>query len=144
MKFAEFKSGMVIESRPYRVEAAEIVEFASRFDPQWIHTDAARAQSGRWGGLIASGWHSCSIAMRLAVDTALADSECYGSPGVEYIKWPAPLRAGDTVRLKLHILEARRSASGRAGVVRWQWFLLTQGQETVVELVATSLFNPPP
>ncbi|HEY5102409.1 MAG TPA: MaoC/PaaZ C-terminal domain-containing protein [Steroidobacteraceae bacterium] len=142
MKFSEFTTGMVLQSRPYRVEASEIVEFATRFDPQWFHTDAAQAHQGRWGGLIASGWHSCSIAMRLAVDTALVDSESYGSPGVDYIKWPAPLRAGESVQLHLHILEARRSSSGRVGVVRWQWFLKTPAGDTVVELVATSLFSP--
>ena len=82
MKFAEFKDGMLIKAGPVIVTEAEILEFARKFDPQWFHTDPKRAAEGRWGGLIASGWHTCALAMRMAVDAALHDSESFGSPGL--------------------------------------------------------------
>src|SRR3546814_17845948 len=74
MKFAEFKEGMLIHAGPVTVTEAEMLHFARQYDPQWFHTDVERAAQGRWGGLIASGWHTCALAMRMAVDAALHDS----------------------------------------------------------------------
>src|SRR5690606_34535098 len=67
MKFAEFKEGMVIHGGPLTVTEAEVLAFARQYDPQWFHTDVERAEQGRWGGLIASGWHTCAMTMRMAV-----------------------------------------------------------------------------
>jgi acyl dehydratase len=92
--------------------------------------------------LIASGWQSCAVAMKLVVDHVLADSESFGSPGLEYVKWPAPVRAGDALTLSITVLEARRSQSRpELGVVRWQWELRNERGETAVDLIATSLFD---
>ncbi len=77
MKFAEFSAGQVIEAGPYEVSEEEIVRFATAYDPQWFHTDAQAAKGGRFEGLIASGWHTCGIAMRLVADAALAGSESW-------------------------------------------------------------------
>ena len=82
MKFAEFHAGQVIELGPYTVDEAEIVDFAQHWDPQWFHTDADAAVEGPFHGLIASGWHSCCIAMRLVAEQVLAGSESYASPGL--------------------------------------------------------------
>src|SRR3546814_16213868 len=71
MKFAEFKEGMLIHAGPVTVTEAEMLHFARQYDPKWFHTDVERAAQGRWGGLIASGWHTCALAMRLAVAEAL-------------------------------------------------------------------------
>ena len=78
MRFSAFAPGMVITAGPYAVSEAEVLQFAKAFDPQWFHTDPEAAQSGRFGGLIASGWHTCSIAMRLIADKArdLAQRGC--------------------------------------------------------------------
>jgi acyl dehydratase len=142
MRFADFHTGMVIDVGARRaVTEAEIVEFASRYDPQWFHTDPVRAQSSRWNGLISSGWMTCAIAMELAVKSVLADSESIGSPGVEQIKWPHPLRPGDEVGLRVEVLGSRVSRSGSMGVVRWRWLLETQRGATVLDLIATSLFG---
>jgi acyl dehydratase len=82
MKFAEFYIGQQIEIGPYQVSQAEIIEFAERYDPQWFHTDPESSAQGPFEGLIASGWHSCGIAMRMAVDQVLKGSESCGAPGV--------------------------------------------------------------
>ena len=141
MKFADFKAGMVIPGGRRTVTEQEIIEFATRYDPQWFHTDPVRAAGSSWQGLIASGWMTCSIAMQLAVTSVLWDSESIGSPGAEELKWPNPLRPGDEVELRMEVLEARLSRSGRRGVLRWRWILTTQRNEPVLDLTATSLFD---
>lgn len=142
MRFADFHPGQVLEAGPYEVGEAEIVDFASRYDPQWFHTDPRAAAAHRFGGLIASGWHTCAIAMRLVVDSVLAGSESFASPGLEHVRWPHPVRPGDRLRLRARVLEVRRSASRSGlGILRWQWSLRNQADVEVLELEATSLFD---
>lgn len=142
MKFAELHEGRVIEAGPRALDADELARFATTYDPQWFHVDAAAAERGPYHGLIASGWHTCAIAMRLAVDAVLEGSETFGSPGLAYIKWPNPVRAGDHLRLRVTILESRRSSSRpQLGIVRWRWQLLTGEGLEVLDLEATNLFD---
>jgi acyl dehydratase len=141
MRFEQIQAGMVIDGGRRAVTEAEIIEFASRYDPQWFHTDPVRAQQSRWNGLISSGWMTCAIAMELAVKNVLADSESIGSPGVEQLKWPNPVRPGDELHLSIEVLETRISRSGAVGVVRWRWVLTTQARVTVLDVIATSLFQ---
>jgi acyl dehydratase len=142
VKFADITPGRVIVLGPVSLSEAEIVAFARTWDPQWFHTDADRARESRWGGLIASGWQSCVVAMKLAVDQVLADSESFGSPGLEYVKWPAPVRPGDRLTLTITVLDVRRAQSRPGlGIVRWRWELANERAETAVDLVATSLFD---
>jgi acyl dehydratase len=144
MKFAELRAGMVFSGgRSEPVTEQAIIEFAKRYDPQWFHIDPARAAASRWQGLIASGWHTCSIAMQLLVTHVLADSESIGSPGLEQVRWPSPLRPGDAVELEIHVLETRLSSSGKMGIVRWRWLLTTQAGAQVLDVVGTSLFELP-
>jgi acyl dehydratase len=140
VKFAEFQVGQVLEAGPYVVSEAEILDFARQWDPQWFHTDVAAAEQGPFQGLIAGGWHSCGIAMRLAADAFLAGSESYASPGLAYLKWLNPVRPGDQLRLKAEVLETRLSRSG-LGVLRWRWLLLNQAGTEVLDVEATSLFK---
>jgi acyl dehydratase len=142
VKFADFHAGQVIEAGPYAVGEAEIVQFARAYDPQWFHTDAQAAAAGRFGGLIASGWHTCAIAMRLATDAALHGSESFASPGVEKIRWPNAVRPGDELRLKATVIETRRARSQPTlGILRWRWQLTNAGGAEVLDLEATSLFD---
>lgn len=142
MKFAEFHIGQVIEAGPYRVDEAEIIGFAAAYDPQWFHTDRDAAEHGRFGGLIASGWHTCGIAMRLVADAALRGSESFASPGLAYLRWPHPVRPGDSVSLRATVLEVRRSRQRPAlGILRWRWQLHKPGGLEVLDLEATSLFD---
>ena len=142
MKFAEFRQGMVIKGGPMVVKEDEILEFARRYDPQWFHTDVQRAAEGRWGGLIASGWHTCAMAMRMAVDAVLHDSESFGSPGLGEVRWRVPVRPNDTLTLQMRVQGARSSSSREdLGIVTWVWVVYNQHDEAVLELDATSLFD---
>ena len=142
MKFAEFHAGQVIEAGPYHVSEAEVLEFARAYDPQWFHTDPQAASQGRFQGLIASGWHTCGIAMRLLADAALKGSESFASPGLEYVKWKQPVRPGDALTVRATVLETRRSKSqGKLGILRWRWQLFNASGTEVLDLEATSLFD---
>ena len=142
MKFAEFHAGQVIEAGPYDVSEAEVVGFATAYDPQWFHTDAAAAAHGRFGGLIASGWHTCGIAMRLVADAALQGSESFASPGLAYVKWPHPVRPGDRLTVRATVLETRCARSQPTlGILRWRWQLFNGEGAAVLDLEATSLFD---
>lgn len=145
MRFAEFHEGQVIEAGPRVVTEPEVLAFARDWDPQWFHTDAEAAAAGPFGGLIASGWHTSAIAMRLVVDAVLADSESFASPGLEHLKWPNPVRPGDSLRLRAEVIEVRRSEKRPTlGILRWRWQLFNQRDLPVLELVATSLFKLEP
>jgi acyl dehydratase len=141
VKFAEFHEGQVIEAGPYQVTEAEVLQFARAYDPQWFHTEPEAALDSPFGGLIASGWHTASIAMRLVVDAALKGSESFASPGLAYLKWPNPVRPDDSLRVMAEVLEVRRSDKRpNLGILRWQWRLFNQRKLMVLELEATSLF----
>jgi len=142
MKFAEFHIGQQIEIGPYQVSQAEIIEFAERYDPQWFHTDPSSAAQGPFEGLIASGWHSCGIAMRMVADQVLQGSESYASPGLKYLKWLYPVRPGDSLSLQLTVTEVRRSSKQPdLGILEWRWLLRNQRSIDVLDLEATSLFK---
>jgi acyl dehydratase len=142
MTFEEFHSGQRLVYGPVTITEAEILAFANAYDPQWFHADVGRARDGRWNGLIASGWHTCAVAMRLVVDGALRGSESFGSPGLEYLKWLAPVRPGDALTVHAEVLDARRSERNPSlGVLRWRWELVNQDGAAVLDLVATSLFD---
>lgn len=142
MKFADFSAGQMLEAGPVVVDEASIVAFARDYDPQWFHLDAARSASGRFRGLIASGWQTCGIAMRLAVQGFLHDSETFASPGLAYLKWPHPVRPGDSLRFRGDVIEARVARSNpELGILRWRWRLFNQHDREVLDLEATSLFD---
>jgi acyl dehydratase len=141
VKFSDFSVGQIISAGTHTVEESSIVQFGAQFDPQPFHVDKAAATAGHWHGLIASGFHTCSIAMRLVADNILRGSDSYASPGLEHVKWPAPVRPGDSLALKVEVLDVRRSRSGKYGIVRWQWSMANQRSETVLDLIATSLFG---
>ncbi len=143
MKFAELRPGLVLSAGRRAITEQEVIEFATRYDPQWFHTDPERARASRWQGLIASGWHTCSIAMQLLVTHVLAGSESIGSPGLEQVKWPNPLRPGDEVELRVEVLQTRISSSGKVGIVRWRWLLTTLPGVAVLDIIGTSLFELP-
>ncbi|WP_322997035.1 MaoC family dehydratase [Castellaniella sp.] len=142
MKFKEFEPGQIIKHGPITVDEAEMLAFAKAYDPQWFHLDAARAEDGRWGGLIASGWMTCGLAMRMAAEAALAGSESFGSPGLERLRWMVPVRPGDQLRLEATV-DSKRISSSRddLGIMRWTWRLFNQNDQQVLELEVTSLFD---
>lgn len=142
MKFKDFAAGQVLEAGPVSVDEDEILAFARDYDPQWFHADRQRADAGRFGGIIASGWQTCALAMRLAVDAFLHDSESFASPGLAYLKWSNPVRPGDRLHLRADVLETRVSRSNPSlGILRWRWRLVNQDGKEVLDLEATSLFD---
>ena len=140
MKYAEFQPGQVLHAGPYTVSEEEILAFATQWDPQWFHIQPEAAAQGPFKGLIASGWHTCCIAMRLAVDTYMADSGSYVSPGLESVRWLHPVRPGDALRLAITVVEKRTSKSGM-GVIRWDWEVVNQDDTPVLQIAATNLFS---
>jgi acyl dehydratase len=142
MRFADFYVGQVITLGPVSLSERQVVEFARDYDPQWFHTDPEAAARSRWGGLIASGWQTCALAMRLACNHVLAGSESIGSPGVAYLKWPAPVRPDEPLTLRIEVLEVRRSERRPGlGLMRWRWHLRHADGRDALELEATSLFE---
>ena len=142
MKYADLTPGRVIDCGTASLTEEEIVAFARDYDPQWFHADPERAGKGQWNGLIASGWQTCGIVMRLVVRAILDGSESFASPGLSYLKWESPVRAGDILRGTVEVIERRTAKSNPSlGIVRWRWRLHNQDGVQVLDLEATSLFN---
>ncbi|MEE9448149.1 MAG: MaoC family dehydratase [Arenicellales bacterium] len=143
MRFHEFSINQVIKAGPYLVTEAEILKFATAYDPQWFHTQPEQAKQGFFKGLIASGWHTCSIAMRLMADEALQDSGSFASPGLSYIKWRNPVRPNDELSVQATVLELKQSLKKGPplGILVWRWQMFTQEQLEVLDLEVTSFFD---
>jgi len=107
----DFVPGSVREFGPAVVGEAEIIEFARRYDPQPIHIDPEWARTGPFGGLIASGWHTAAVAMRLLVDQYLPTAASLASPGIDELRWLRPVRPGDELRVRVTVIESRPSRS---------------------------------
>lgn len=107
--FEDFTPGEVIPLGSYLVEREEMVEFARRYDPQPFHVDEQAARASAFGGLAASGWLTAAVWMRLAVDTVLGDAAGLGSPGVDRLRWEAPVRPGDVLTGSLQVENATPS-----------------------------------
>ena len=133
--FEDYAPGAVYEYGEIPVTAAEIVEFARRFDPQDMHVDPEAAAQGRFGGLIASGWHTAAMMMRLFADNFLSKVASLASPGIDELRWLQPVRPGDTLRIRVTVLEATPSRSrADRGTVRTLVEVLNQQDEVVMSL----------
>jgi acyl dehydratase len=131
--FEDFSVGASAEFGSVQVTADEIVAFAERFDPQPFHIDAVAAQASAYGGLIASGWHTAAMTMRLLVDDFIDGEASLGSPGLGPIRWKLPVRPGDVLRVRARITETRRSTSKPdRGTVVFELEVLNQRDETVM------------
>jgi acyl dehydratase len=140
--FEDYEEGAVYEYGYITVTEAEILDFARAFDPQPIHVDRAFAAEGPFHGLISSGWHTGAIMMRLFADHYLSRVASLASPGIDELRWPAPLRPGDSVRMRVTTVETRRSQSKPdRGLVRSQVELITQNDDTVLTLTAMNLLR---
>ena len=138
--FEDFEVGVRRELGSRRVSEDEIVRFGHEFDPQPFHIDASAAQRSMFGGLIASGWHTCSIAMRLICDGYLLESASLGSPGVDTIRWKKPVRPGDTLTLYSTTIAAKPSSSKPdRGVLTHETELVNQHGEVVMTMTAMTM-----
>jgi len=138
--FEDYVPGTTSELGSLRVDEAEVIDFAQRYDPQPFHVDREAATSGPFGGLIASGWHTCALMMRLLVEQYLSPVSSLGSPGVDELRWLRPVRPGDELVLRTTVEDARLSASKPdRGIVRTRVELVDQEGREVLRLLATNL-----
>ncbi|NTV63595.1 MAG: MaoC family dehydratase [Oscillochloris sp.] len=139
--FDDYVAGSVHNFGPITVSEDEVIAFARRYDPQDFHTDPELARESIYGGLIASGWHTAAMMMRLLVDEYLSSVASLGSPGIDDLRWLQPVRPGDLLSVRVFILEARRSQSRPdRGVVRSAIEVCNQDGTVVMTMNAVNFF----
>ncbi len=139
--FEDFTPGWTFENGPRTLTAAEIVAFAREWDPQSYHTDEERARESPYGGLIASGWQTASVAMRLMCDGYLLETSCVGSPGIDELRFLKPVRPGDALRFRSTVIEAAPSnTKPNRGTVTFRWEVINQRGEVTLSMVGKQLF----
>jgi acyl dehydratase len=143
--FEDFKPGEVLELGRHTITREEIIAFARQFDPQVFHVDEEGARQTIFGGLIASGWHTGSLCMRLFCDGVIRDTASLGSPGIDEMRWLKPVRPGDTLSLRMTVAECvpSRSKPDR-GIVRTALELSNQRGEVVVTIRGMNLLRRRP
>src|ERR687897_1926747 len=143
--FEDLRAGQVVDLGSHTVSAEEIISFARLWDPQPFHVDPAAAKGSVFGGLIASGWHTGAMWMRLYVDSLLDGAASMGSPGIEELRWLAPLRPGDTLSGRLTVLEKTPSAiRPDRGTVRIRGEMVNQDGVTVMAMTSRGHFGRKP
>lgn len=141
----DFPVGSVREFGHRTVTRDEIVAFAREFDPQPFHVDEEAARASLFGGLCASGWHTCSLVMRMCCDGYLFEAASLGSPGLENLRWLKPVYPGDTLRVRLEVIEARPSSSRpTVGLTRFLWEAFNQRDEKVMSMEGWGMFERRP
>lgn len=139
--FEDLEPGRVYELGSRTVTEADIVAFAREWDPQPFHVDRDAARDSVFGGLVASGWHTGALWMRLYVDALLHDAVSMGSPGIEELRWLAPVRPGDTLHARLTVLEATPSPRrADRGTIRSRGEMLNQDGVVVMSMTARGHF----
>ena len=140
--FEDYEAGRVYELGSVQVELAEVVEFATRYDPQYFHIDESRAKESIYGGIIASGWHTASMMMRIFADNFLSDVSSIGSPGLDELRWYLPVRPGDTLFVSAIVLETRLSKSKPdRGVMRTRTEVHNQSHTLVLSSTAVNFMR---
>lgn len=138
----DFAVGQVRDLGTISPTREEIISFASQFDPQPFHLDDEAAKASVFGGLCASGWHTCSMAMRLMVTNFLQESSSLGSPGLENIQWRKPVFPGDVLRLQSTVLEVKpMSKRADVGMTRNHWEMFNQHGEKVLNMEGWGMFR---
>ncbi len=138
----DFKVGEVEQIGGKRVDKDEIVTFAKQYDPQPFHIDEVAAKKSMYGGLIASGWHTCAMVMRMMCDAYMLQSASVGSPGIDNLKWLKPVRPGDMISARRTTLETRASKSKPdIGIVNNLWEVFNQNGEMVMSMQGYGMFR---
>lgn len=137
--YEDVELGEQEEFGSYRIHREEIVQFARQYDPQPFHLDEQRAKKSMYGGLIASGWHTTAIMMRMLVDHFLDPVTSRGALGVDELRWWSPVRPGDVLRLRTEVVDKQPWKQG-LGRVDGHTTMLNQEDEQVMSLVGLMLF----
>lgn len=142
LSFEDFEPGQTFDLGSFEMTAEDITDFARRFDPQPFHVDAEAAAKSVFGGLIASGWHTASVFMRLYVDAMLSDSLSMGSPGIEELRWREPVRPGDVLTGRF-VVEKVQPSSRREdrGTVFFRGEMTNQRGEAVLTMSGRGYFG---
>ena len=137
----DFPPGKVVEYGRRVLSQEEIIAFAADWDPQRFHVDPQAAKETPFGGLVASGWHTGCVMMRMMCDAYLNEASCIGSPGIEEWRFALPVRPGDALRYRATVLESRASRSKPdRGIVKFRWELLNQRDEVAVSMIGTQFY----
>ncbi len=140
--FEDYVVGPTYEFGPISVSEAEIIDFGRKFDPQYIHTDPEKAALGPFGGLIASGWHTASLMMRLYADNYISSVAAIASPGVDELRWIRPVRPGDALSIRVSVIGSRRSQSKpHLGMVHVLVEVANQNKEMVMSVKTMNLLR---
>src|SRR5215467_9369856 len=138
--FEDYTPGTIFDCGSITIDPAEIVAFALRYDPQYFHTDPEAAKRSAFGGLIASGWQTAGLAMRLLVEGYLSSVASLGSPGIDELRWTKPVRPGDILHVKVNVLDAKLSRTKPdRGIVRSLIEVSNQSGESVMSFKAINL-----
>lgn len=142
LTFEDFPPGRFGTFGPRHVSRDEILAFAAEFDPQPMHLDEEAARKSMLRGLSGSGWHLCSLMMRMMADGFITRAASLGSPGVDEVRWLAPLRPGDDLMLDVDVLEARTSKTRpELGIVKIKSAARNAGGEVLCEMVSPLLIK---
>ena len=140
--FEDYPVGETASFGEYAITEEEVLTFADRYDPQPFHLDAAAARDSIYGGLIASGWMTASVAMRMMVDHYISPLASMGSPGIDELRWIKPVRPGDRLRMRVTVMDARRSQSRPdRGMVQFLQEVQNQNDETVMTLKGWGMYR---
>ncbi|MGH7367885.1 MAG: MaoC family dehydratase [Candidatus Rokuibacteriota bacterium] len=141
----DFKVGETADLGSCAITEAEILAFARKYDPQPFHTDPEAARGSIYGGLIASGWHTCALLMRLSVEAGRReDAASTGSPGLDSCRWLKPVRPGDVLTGRTEVLETWPSRSKPIGFVRRRSEMANQHGEVVLAIAGITMYRRRP
>ena len=140
LHWEDFVVGSVARYGPRTITREEILAFAAEFDPQPMHADEEAARATMLGGLVASGWHTCALSMRMMADGFVLKSASMGSPGVEEVRWLKPVRPGDSLTLRATVVQMRPSGSRPGmGFIKLHYEMLDASDDCVMTLVSTAM-----
>ena len=143
--YEDFEIGEAHDYGGRAVSADDIIRFAREFDPQFFHLDPEAAKESAFGGLVASGWHTCALAMRMMVDGFLDGAATMASPGVDEIRWLKPVRAGDTLRMRTEVIDKTPSKSRPdRGLIRFSQTIRNQNDDVVMTMINLAFFRRRP
>lgn len=142
LHWEDFPKGSMRDCGSTRVSREAVLDFARQFDPQPFHVDDEAARNSLFGGLAASGWHTCSMAMRLMCDAYLLRSTSLGSPGLDELRWLKPVHPGDDLTLRMTVLDTRPMRSKpEVGLVQSHWELFNQHGDCVLSMKGWGMFR---
>ncbi|MDE2400614.1 MAG: MaoC family dehydratase [Burkholderiales bacterium] len=138
----DFTQGLSLDFGPKLVTKEEVIDFAQKFDPQPFHLSEEAGKASLFGGLAASGWHTCGMLMRMMCDGFMLDSASLGSPGIDSLKWLKPVLVGDEIHARMTVLDTRPMKSKpHIGLVQTRWEGFNQRDEVVVVIESWAMFR---